>query len=201
MNRCPVRMDRGMVLLMCLIFLTALTLLGLSASADAVLQRQLAANLQDTERATQSAQTALRWAERWLLDMEGPPPVACSGTCEGFTVHRAGTLVSNPEFESLSWWQTHGFEAGIDPLTTERLANFGAGNFNPPFWVIETLHESTMTGDGSSSQQVWYRLLARSSGRSQNAVSVGESIITRTWSTIEDPNQTRGGRVSWQRLR
>ena len=41
----------GMVLLLCLIFLTALTLLGLSASTDTVLQNQLAANLQETERA------------------------------------------------------------------------------------------------------------------------------------------------------
>jgi len=201
MSRCPVKSDSGMVLLLCLIFLTILTLLGLSASADAVLQRQLAANLQDTERATQSAQSALKWAEQWLMAMEGPPPTVCASICEGFTVHGTDTLVPHPEFESLSWWQIHGFEAGIDPLTKERLASFGADGFTAPLWVIETIHETTLAGDSSTSQQVWYRLLARGHGRSQTAVSVVESIIMRTWSTIEDPSQPQGGRAAWQRLR
>jgi Tfp pilus assembly protein PilX len=196
------KLKKGMVLLLCLIFLTALTLLGLSASADAILQHQLAANLQDTERATQSAQTALRWAEQWLLDLEGPPPASCSGTCEGFTVHPVGTLPPHPEFESLSWWLTHGFEAGIDPQTGERLENFGAGNFSSPTWVIEFIHEIAAPEDGSSTRKVWYRLLARGSGHSEPAVSVVESIVTRSWSTSEDTNQQpAGGRESWQRLR
>ena len=196
-----VKLKKGMVLLLCLIFLTALTLLGLSASADAILQQQLAANLQDSERATQTAQAALRWAERWLLDMEGPPPVTCSSSCEGFTVHPTGTLVPHPEFESPSWWQTNGFEAGIDPLTDERLESFGAGNFSSPTWVIESIHEITAAGDGSSSHQVWYRMLARGSGRRETAVSVVESIVTRSWSVTEDTNQALDGRVSWQKLR
>ena len=43
--------QNGMVLLLCLIFLTALTLLGLSAASDTILQTQLSANLQEAERA------------------------------------------------------------------------------------------------------------------------------------------------------
>lgn len=201
MKHCLARSKKGMVLLLCLIFLTALTLLGLSASADAILQHQLAANLQDTERAKQSAQTALRWAERWLLDIEGPPPVVCASNCEGFTVHPTGTLVLHPEHESLSWWQTHGFEAGIDPLTDERLDSFGTGNFSSPTWVIESIHEITAAEDGSAPRQVWYRLLARGTGRRETAVSVVESIVTRSWSSSEDEIQTPDGRVSWQKLR
>lgn len=201
MRVCLIKLKRGMVLLLCLMFLTALTLLGLSASADAILQHQLAANMQDTERATQSAQAALRWAERWLLDLEGPPPASCPNICEGFTVHPTGALVPHPEFESQSWWTTNGFEAGIDPLTGERLANFGAGNFNPPVWVIESVHEIAAAEDGSSPHQVWYRLLARGSGRRETAVSVVESTISRIWSASEDLDQPISGRVSWRKLK
>lgn len=53
------RPESGMVLLFCLLFLTAMTLLGLSASADAILQNQLAANLRETEQSKQSALVAL----------------------------------------------------------------------------------------------------------------------------------------------
>ena len=70
----------GMVLLLCLLFLTTLTLLGLSASAETVMQDQLATNLQETDHARQSALTAQKWAENWLLELEGPAPDSCSAS-------------------------------------------------------------------------------------------------------------------------
>ena len=64
-SRRTFRVQTGMVLLLCLIFLMALTLLGLSASSDTILQSKLANNLQESERARQSALSALSWAEQW----------------------------------------------------------------------------------------------------------------------------------------
>jgi len=194
-----------MVLLLCLLFLTALTLLGLSASADVVLQNQLAANLQESERAKQSALAALSWAEDWLLDLQGTAPEPCITPCEGFKLHPSGNLLPHPEFEDLSWWQTQGYEAGIDPLTGSRLAGFAAGNASPPMWIVEVVHEIPASYDGSTEAPTdalaWYRILARGSGQTDTAISVVESIVKRSWPAVDSTSTSNGGRVSWRELR
>ena len=195
------RPQAGMVLLLCLLFLIALTLLGLSASADAILQSQLATNLQEKERAKQSALTALSWAEDWLLDLEGPAPEPCIAPCEGFKLHLAGDLIPHPEFEGLSWWQTQGYEAGIDPFTGARLITFAASSLNPPIWIIEVVHEIPAAEDGTTDARAWYRILIRANGSTNRAISVIESTITRPWSADETNGSADKGRVSWRELR
>lgn len=206
----------GMALLVCLIFLTALTLLGLSAYGDTVLQNQLVANLQKSEHARQSALSALTWAEDWLLRLEGPVPDYCQKPCDGLYVHLPGELPVNPESESLSWWQAHGYETGMDPLTGGQLTGVGPYENNRSVWLIEVLHSIPPAIDGSDNLLVWYRILARGSNRSQTVVSVVESIIVRSWPLVEntvsaelDPtntcsdeqSDTECGRVSWRELR
>jgi len=203
--------QNGMVLLLGLIFLTALTLLGLSASADAILQNKLASNLQEAERAKQSALMALSWAENWLLELEGPAPETCSQACEGLHVHASGELPSHPEFESFSWWINQGHEAGIDPLTGERTATISSDSFNTAVWVIEEVHSIPASEDGTVDLQVWYRILARGSGRSSTGVSVIESTVVRSWPSTESTETTGRcpgseptadcGRFSWRELR
>ncbi len=214
--RYQLKPQAGMVLLLCLIFLTALTLLGLSASAEAILQNQLTANLQETERAKQSALSALSWAEDWLLGLEDTTPETCSTTCDGLKVHAQGSLPVNPEFRDLSWWLDQGHEAGIDPLTGELISNIASSSFNPPVWIIEAIHEILPAESGATDLQVWYRIMARGSGRTDTGISVIESIIVRSWASIEsmEPTETglagicpgaepgaKCGRVSWRELR
>lgn len=206
----------GMVLLLCLIFLTALTLLGLSASAEAILQNRLATNLQETERAKQSALSALSWAENWLLGLDGIAPETCSNTCDGLKIHAQGDLLVNPEFKDLSWWLDQGHKAGIDPFTGALISNISSSSFNPSIWIIEAIHEISPTESGATDLQVWYRILARGSGRTDAGISVVESIIVRSWTAIENTEvvesgipatcpgaepSAKCGRVSWRELR
>lgn len=191
----------GMVLLLCLLFLIALTLLGLSASADAILQSQLAANQQETERARQSALAALSWAEDWLLDLDGAAPEPCAPPCAGFKLHPTGNLIPHPEFEDLSWWQIQGYEAGIDPLTGARLMTFAASSINPPMWIIEVIHEIPAADDGTADARAWYRILARASGSTERAISVIESTVSRPWPSTQSSGPTHQGRTSWRKLR
>ena len=195
----------GMALLMCLLFLIALTLLGLSASADAVLQNQLAANLKETERAKQAALTALSWAEEWLFELEGSAPEPCTASCAGVKLHPAGELIPHPEFEALTWWQTQGYEAGIDPLTGNRLEVFSSNSDSPPMWIIEVAHAIPASAgsetEAPTDARAWYRILARGSGQTDKSVSVVESTVTRTWPTAESTAVSDKGRVSWRNLR
>jgi len=186
----------GMVLLLCLLFLIALTLLGLSASADAILQHQLATNLRESERAKQSTLAALNWAEDWLTGLSGTAPQVCTTACEGLKLHPPGGLLPQPQFQDWSWWQAEGYEAGIDPLSGDRLVTISANSSSPPMWIIEVIHEEPVQDDEI---QVWYRILARGSGQTENAVSVFESTVTRSWSTTSSTADK--GRVAWRILR
>jgi len=205
-----------MVLLLCLIFLTALTLLGLSASAEAILQNKLTANLRESEQAKQSALSALSFAENWLLNLDGPAPELCTTACIGLKLHASESLPAKPEFKDLSWWENQGHEAGIDPQTAERISRIAVASINPPLWIIETVHEAPSPESGSTDLQVWYRILARGSGRTNAAVSVVESIVVRSWTTVEGSETTetatntrcpgveataKCGRVAWRELR
>ena len=204
-----------MVLLLCLIFLTSLTLLGLSASAEAILQNKLTTNLRESERAKQSALSALSWAETWLLALDDSAPESCSTACSGLKLHAQGSLPPGPEFKDISWWETQGHEAGIDPQTGARMSDLAIGSFTPPFWVIETVHETPPSEDGSTGLQVWYRILARGSGSTSSGVSVIESIIVRSWGVAESSEDDETaiaaacpgaepaadcGRVAWREL-
>ena len=193
----PVTPVSGMVLLLCLLFLIALTLLGLSASADAILQNQLATNLRESERAKQSSLAALTWAEDWLIGLSGEAPQVCTTACEGLKLHPSGGLLPQPQFEDWSWWQAEGYEAGIDPLSGDRLVTIAAASSSPPMWIVEVIHEQLAQDDEI---QVWYRILARGSGQTESAVSVFESIVTRSWSTA-DSSSAEKGRVAWRILR
>ena len=206
----------GMVLLLCLIFLLALTLLGLTASLDTILQNKLASNLQDSERAKQSALLALSWGEHWLLEHDGPTPEICSGPCDGIYIHAPGDLPSKPEFESYSWWLEHGYEAGINPLNGDRIATLSSDSINRPVWIIEAVQSIPPAENGTPDTQVWYRLLARGSGRTKTAVSVIESTVVRFWPALENTGLSDNpvpepcpdteppaacGRFSWRELR
>lgn len=190
----------GMVLLLCLIFLMALTLLGLSASADTVLQSKLASNLQDSERARQSALLALSWAENWMLEFDGPPPESCSTDCGGLTLHTSGGLPLHPESESFSWWLQNGHEAGIDPLTGERIVTLSSSSIHAPMWIIEAAHIVPADEGGNPEHQTWYRILARGNGQTDTAVSVIESVIVRSWPAVHDAETAGSGRCPGSEL-
>lgn len=215
-SRCGFGTQVGMVLLLCMIFLMALTLLGLSATADTLLQNRLTSNLQEAERAKQSALLGLSWAEQWLLELAGPPPETCSEPCLGLYLHAAGELPPHPEFEDFSWWITQGHEAGIDPLTGVRMATLSRHNIKPPVWIIELVQTTLPEENGSPDLQAWYRIRVRGSGRTDAGVSVIESIVVRSWPVVTDTeltdHRTEGpcpgsgltaicGRFSWRELR
>lgn len=198
----------GMVLLLCLIFMTALTLLGLSASSDTILQKQLASNLRDAEYTRQTAHLALQWAEQWTSLLPASAMASCEQNCSGFYTQPAGKLDNDLQFQPIASWLSQGFEAGVDPDTGVRLESIGLASTEPPIWIIEHLHHSPAFVDNNlpengRPEQDWFRILVRGAGRSGNTVSVIESVIVRS---AEDSGQTppspaKTERVSWRKLR
>lgn len=167
-----------MVLLLCLMLLCSLTLVGLSATADSLLQQQLAANEQDTERARQTALAALSWAEDWLLKLDGAAPPVCTAACDGLILHAASGLPAHPERKDAQWWAANGHEAGIDPLTGGSLLSLSSANAQPAYWLVESAHSESLA---NGTTMIWYRILVRATGRRETSVSVVESLLLRAW--------------------
>jgi len=190
-----------MVLLLCMIFLTAMMLLGLSASADTILQSQLAANLKQSEQVKQSAQTALETAEKWLMDQDNPLPAVCPPPCEQIAIVPADTLPANVQHEPMAWWLAHG------QTLVENTASI-PNDTNTSVWLIESAHTIPVEGNPDE-QRTWYRILARGSDPADKVVSVVESLVLKTWPgeqqtpSAETAGPAPGGcrRVAWRTLR
>ena len=195
-----------MVLLLCMIFLTAMMLLGLSASADTILQQQLAANLQKAEQVKQSAQTALETAEKWLLGLDKPAPDACQAPCSQALIHPAGTLPADLQYKPLAWWLAHGQAGDQNPSTSKDTGS-------PSVWLVELAYSITVA-DRPDERRSWYRVVARGSDPADTVVSVVESIVLKTWKDGENPPAEKStiaasctpgsgdcGRQAWRRLR
>jgi type IV pilus assembly protein PilX len=90
------RKQRGVVLIVALIFLVVMTMLILASIRGTVMQERMASNLYDRGLAFQAAEAALREGERFVLETAPKPTVAgcnTSGNC------------SEPDPDEIPAWQ------------------------------------------------------------------------------------------------
>jgi len=172
-----------MALLLGLLLMAALSLLALAASSDSVLQARMAENLQHSERSAISANSALAWAEDWLLALEGdvrPPP--CSAPCPpGAVIQAVNSYPLTPESSTPEWWEAHGHPDGHDPVSGEQLAQKSGAQGAPGRWIVEEVWYEGAPGDASGRPAIsYYRVIARGAGSGAYA-AVTESIIARPW--------------------
>ncbi len=121
--------QRGSALFISLILLVGITLIGLSSMSSSIMQEKMANNFRQEDLAFQSAASAMRWAEFWLLGQKTrPEPSDCMVASAGST---GGTATAGgcspdvdavlakdsfaetpPEKMSESWWMNHAREFG-----------------------------------------------------------------------------------------
>jgi len=94
--------QRGVTLVVSLIFLLILTILGVTAINTSSLQQKMAGNLRDSDMALQSAETGLRGGEAALNTLfVGSRPVANSTGSNGVW------LTGSTDVLTESWWNAH----------------------------------------------------------------------------------------------
>jgi len=204
----------GAVLLVCLMLLAALSLLGLAAASDHLLQERIATNLLDADHASVDADAALKWGESWLLGAPGDQrPPACPSDCgAGQVIRAAGFHGPAPEHLGEDWWRANAYQAGADPVSGTVLAQGGLA-----FWLAEEVHvEPAQAGDNPAPEIAWYRILSRSADSPAGTYAVSESLLARPWGDaawtddypttsqapgfcIETSPSVPCGRVGWRR--
>lgn len=197
--------QRGVVLVVALIFLLLMTILAISASGRSLLQERMVGGLRNAQQAEIGAEAAARGAEwkLWSLPASGVKLICPSNTLQNCYQYDAAAPNSDvTAFRATAGWPTAGSTEykgdgdGLDYTTMsgstltadEKVVAKLARN---PRYIIERLGLETVPGVGSQieggvtatygssstpSTSLWiWRITARSTGGSANTVRVVES--------------------------
>lgn len=180
LNEAPIR-QQGFVLVMALVFLTLLTIIGVTALSTTSLEEKMAGNMKDRNLAFQSAETALLAAERWY-EAQTTKPVF-PDIANGLYVTDSTSAVSN--WDAINW-TTNVVTFPCTPTTTTSCGS-GVSKINTqPKFIIEDMGElpeekgsivspTDYKGKGSSIA----RITARGTGGTDAAVSMVQSTYAR----------------------
>ncbi|MGE3319034.1 MAG: PilX N-terminal domain-containing pilus assembly protein [Candidatus Berkiella sp.] len=154
--------QKGMVLVVGLIFLMILTLIGVSAMNSTALSEKLTQNLRDTTAAFEAAEASMTDGEAWLQVQTAAPTavVTCtSSPCKVWAANTLGTVYQQPS----SWWQSNA-------------TNFSStlyGVAAQPQYIIEfhsfVPYELSPQTLGKGQGYYFYRVNARGTGATSNA--------------------------------
>lgn len=162
--------QRGLVLVVSLVFLLVLTMIGVTAVQTTTLQDRMAANLRDTQAAFQAAEAALREAESQLGGAVLPAHAY-------HFEHRPG-----PDWTAAATWAADGtrVQAYAGASFTEGDQALAAN----PRYFIEELRPHPFAGDSLEAgvpldEAVMVRIVARGVGSSTDTEVVLESRYMR----------------------
>ena len=191
------RQQRGVVLVVALIFLLLITMLAISASGTSLLQQKLAGGQRNAQLAEWSAETAIRGVEwrLWRSSSDPSAQIQCGSgqfsTCYQYNADAAPDSKVQV-FRTSSGWVTDGASMydTVDMTKASSDATFALAS--NPYYIIEDLgldlpqdsgpqHESgvtSSTGTGSTStSRHLYRITARGMGNNENAIRIIETTF------------------------
>ncbi|HZP23956.1 MAG TPA: PilX N-terminal domain-containing pilus assembly protein [Terriglobales bacterium] len=171
----PLPGQRGVALMVALIFLIVVTLIGLAAARIVTLETRLTGNVQNRNVAMQSAEATLRFAETGLLQ----------GTYTNFAANGSG-LYTFDLGQSTPWYAS----AGWSPSSTSVLQYAGpslssAGYAQTPQFLIEQMPSVALPGESIGMSQYGsgvppsavYRITARATGGDTTSYVMLQSIV------------------------
>lgn len=190
--------ERGVVLVVALIFLLLLSILGIGAIGRSLLQEHLAGGLRNVQLADMGAEAALRGAEwrLWKTSAQTGAGMKCGATlltdCYVYDP-AAPTLATVKTFRTSAGWlpslgtEYNAANGGIE-FTRPHAGQESAALAHNPRYLIEDLgpelppgvgvqHESGFSGSASTGRHI-YRITSRSVGGNENTLRVLESTFT-----------------------
>jgi type IV pilus assembly protein PilX len=152
----PPQAQRGMALLVSLVFLLLLTLIGLSSMQNATLQEKMAASVTLRNQSFQGAESALRVGES-AVQLETFSLPVCSGTTQCAPPAESSTI-TGAGFNSTSgvtWIASGGGFYGVQNIGTTLTA------VNVPSNTSTTLYRVTAVGIAGNSRSVVESIYAK----------------------------------------
>lgn len=170
----PHARQRGSALIVALVFLLAMTLIGVTAVQGTAQQESMAGNAREKNLAFQAAEAGLREGERWLA--------ARANSIPPFPADMAQCLFGSPSNNlpvPTTDWGTFWMDYNWDSCQTYITGTLDQV-INQPQFAVEDL--GTVTGSDSSragqalSEYFVFRITSRAVGGNTNAVSIHQAI-------------------------
>lgn len=182
------RRQHGAILVFCLVFLSILTMMGTSGMETAVLEERMSANMRDYSLAFQSAESALKNAEAWLIVQGNLPIVSGDGSTRVWSEDGMDPSATDGKYWwdhadiDADWWEEDGGDIqGIFAIPGV------AGVSAQPAYVIEEYRtvdsgESLATGTGELPRsRTFHRITARGVGVNPNTTVFLQSTFVRSY--------------------
>lgn len=178
--------ERGVALVMALVFLLLLTILGLTAMSTTSLQEKMAGNAKDRDQAFQAAETALVFAENWLNNQVAKP--VFPNTAQG--LYQPDLTLSQGIWETLNWTGSSGLVTY--PGTPGQAVSSGGLStsivYSQPKYIIEDLGELPESGgslvmaqDYKGKGNTVLRVTARGTGGTDAAQAMVQSVFSHAY--------------------
>lgn len=185
-----------------LVLLVAISLLALVATSSMILQHRMAGNFADGQQARQAVAEALVQGEAFVFELGNIDRISdCVSDCFlpplASIIRQTTELPTNPEYKDASWWGSWANEAGVDPITGDRIGEvWGFGSEPPRFLIEEVYFDDTADPEAGSEAPPldgigYYRVLGRGVGNGPAAIVVSETIVARPW--LSDAEFDLGG--------
>lgn len=168
------KMDqRGMTLIIAMIFLLVLSLLGVTAMQSTVLEERIAGNTRDRDVAFQSAESGLRAGESFLTTNACSPGITFPGAG---LINNVGGASSTVQYDSADYWMGQAWDASDSKASGTVLA----GVVTPARYVIELISGTSgvQSGPVGTSNTLVYRVTAKGAGVTAGSVSLLQSTFT-----------------------
>ncbi|WP_201093360.1 pilus assembly PilX family protein [Thiocystis minor] len=174
---CGNRHQRGMVLVVGLIFLLLMTIIGATAIQTTTLDERMAGNMKDRNVSFQAAEAALRRAEEVIINTD---PDVLESMITGDEDHEEpdphpGT--PDPDLNDNDGWAgEYSYEedvVGVDDVVA--IANVVA----PPIYLIQCVPGASGAEPGGLCDSGRYRVTVRAQGEIANTVVILETVIGR----------------------
>jgi type IV pilus assembly protein PilX len=149
--------QRGVALVVTLVFLLLLTILSTSALRDTTLQERMAGNLRDSNLALQAAEAALRAGESWVLSAAGGAAAAALDSTLESAADWDGEdpEPAQPALEGFSDEALHAADPvyHVSPPRTLRMLE-GSVDIGSGAPTVMTAHEVTARGVGGRATSI-----------------------------------------------
>lgn len=157
--------QRGAILVFCLVFLAILTVMGTSGMETTILEERMSSNMRDYNLAFQSAESALKNAEAWLVLQDTLPVTSGDGSTRVWTEDSMDPAAA----DGMYWWDHANIDAAWWAANADAIAGV-ADVASQPVYVIEQYRtvdsgQSIAIGSGESTvPRVFHRITARGVG-------------------------------------
>jgi len=168
-NKIIEKKQLGATLAVSLVILLLLTMLAMSSIKTTIYSEKMTYNFQDREIAFQAAEAAINEAELWLFaQLALPTPLA---SCTVFPCVLNLTSSSNPETETLTWWNNNASAYTATALNGVVIAPKHLIQF------IRFVPDSQTIGAANQTGTYYYKITARGTGLTNESISYIQTVM------------------------